>query len=114
MINQLSKFSPHLANKTQPLRTLLSSKNHWSWGNVQDKTFTELKESLISTEVLALYDPIDIVIENLPVTAGKLKKKIKSLQDEDPTYMPAIKEILLRRMAQFEETQRFYETILTL
>ena len=34
MINQLSKFSPHLANKTQPLRALLSSKNHWSWGNV--------------------------------------------------------------------------------
>ena len=30
MINQLSKFSPHLSNKTQLLRLLLSSKNHWS------------------------------------------------------------------------------------
>ena len=251
MINQLSKFSPHLADKTQPLRVLLSSKNHWSWGKDQDKAFTELKESLISTEVLALYDPnldtmvtadasayglgavlrqkqangdlrpvayisralnpteikyaqiekealattwacerfqeyllgkhfkletdhkplvpllssksldempiriqrfrlrlmrfsyeiyhvpgtqictadtlsrppvaepdqvdkelqnevnafVDIVIENLPVTAGKLKE-ITSLQDEDP--MSAIKEILPRGMAQFEEPQRSY------
>lgn len=31
MINQLSKFSPHLANLTKPLRDLLSSKNQWSW-----------------------------------------------------------------------------------
>ena len=57
MINQLSKFSPHLADKTQPLRLLLSSKNHWSWGKDQEEAFTKLKESLTSTEVLALYDP---------------------------------------------------------
>ena len=63
MINQLSKFSPHLADKTQPLRLLLSSKNHWSWGKDQEEAFTKQKESLTSTEVLALYDPnLDTVV----------------------------------------------------
>ena len=63
MINQLSKFSPHLANKTQPLRLLLTSKNHWLWGTDQEQAFTKLKESLTSTEVLAMYDPnLDTVV----------------------------------------------------
>ena len=63
MINQLSKFSPHLANKTQPLRLLLTSNNHWLWGTDQEQAFTKLKESLTSTEVLALYDPnLDTVV----------------------------------------------------
>lgn len=42
---------------------LLSSKNHWSWGEDQVKAFTKLKESLTSAEVLALYDPnLDTVV----------------------------------------------------
>lgn len=63
MINQLSEFSPHLADKTQPLRVLLSSKSHWAWGIDQDHAFNRLKESLTSTEVLALYDPnLDTIV----------------------------------------------------
>lgn len=57
MINQLSKFSPCLAEKTKPLRDLLSSKIQWVWGHSQDKAFKEIKEALSSSEVLALYDP---------------------------------------------------------
>ena len=57
MINQLSKFSPCLAEKTKPLRDLLSSMNQWVWGHSQDKAFKEIKEALSSSEVLALYDP---------------------------------------------------------
>ena len=54
MINQLSKFSPGLAEKTKPLRDLLSTKNQWEWGHHQDQTF---HAALSSAEVLALYDP---------------------------------------------------------
>ena len=43
MINQLSKFSPHLANNTQPLRVILSFKNHWLWGKDQEKAFAKLR-----------------------------------------------------------------------
>ena len=56
MINQLSKFSPQLADRTKPLRELLCSKNHWSWGVPQEQAFFALKEALSSSEVLSLYD----------------------------------------------------------
>ena len=36
VVNQLGKFSPRLAELGQPLRELLSSKNIWIWGPVQD------------------------------------------------------------------------------
>ena len=56
MINQLNKFTDHLADKTKPLRDLLIKKNSWSWGYAQDKVFKEIKKCLISPPVLALYD----------------------------------------------------------
>ena len=56
MINQESKFSPHLADHTKPLRDLLSSRNKWNWGPEQQTAFESLKKSLSSSEVLALYD----------------------------------------------------------
>ena len=55
-INQQSKFSPHLADHTKPLRDLLSSRNEWNWGSKQQIAFESLKKSLSSSEVLALYD----------------------------------------------------------
>ena len=56
MINQQSKFSPSLAEQTKPLRDLLSSKNQWSWGAVQQNAFESLQKSLSSDQVLALYN----------------------------------------------------------
>lgn len=57
MCNHLSKFSSRLADKTKPIRDLLSDKNHWNWGIEQEKAFEEIKEILSNTPVLALYDP---------------------------------------------------------
>ena len=63
MINQLSKFSTHLTDKTQLLRMLLSSKSHWVWGKEQELASEKLKDSLTSSEVLAMYDPnLDTVV----------------------------------------------------
>ena len=39
MVNQLSKFSPNLAERTQPLRDLLSKRNMWIWGEPQRRPF---------------------------------------------------------------------------
>ena len=58
MINQLSKFTPNLAQKAEPLRDLLSKKNQWTWGESQRQAFEELKQQLSSQPVLALYDPM--------------------------------------------------------
>ena len=56
MINQLGKFTPPLAEITKPMRDLLCKKNDWMWGHAQQMCFVQLKESLTSAPVLALYN----------------------------------------------------------
>ena len=48
MVNQLSKFSPHLADETKLLRELLSSKNQWAWGSAQQESFDNIMAKLSS------------------------------------------------------------------
>ena len=57
MANQLGKFSPNIAEITQPLRELLSSKKVWLWGPSQEDALAKLKTELTRPAVLALYDP---------------------------------------------------------
>ena len=57
MTNQLSKFAPNLADQTKPLRDLLSSKNQWNWGESQRRAFSQIKDALTESPVLALFDP---------------------------------------------------------
>ena len=57
MVNQLGKFSPNIAELSQPLRELLSTKTVWAWGPSQTDAFNKLKHELTSTPVLAWYDP---------------------------------------------------------
>ena len=56
-LNQLSKFSEHLANKTKSIRDLLHKGNQLTWGSEQQKAFEQIKSDLTRTPVLALYDP---------------------------------------------------------
>ena len=57
MANQLSKFTPNLAEKTKPLRDLLSKKNQWVWSHAQDQAFAMVKQALTESPILALFDP---------------------------------------------------------
>ena len=57
MINQLCKFLPLLAEYSNPIRDLLSTKNQFYWGPDQQRSFDLIKQSLTNTPVLALYDP---------------------------------------------------------
>ena len=57
MVNQLSKFSPHLAELTQSMRELLVKDNIWLWGEPQQSSFDRVKEALIVSPVLALFNP---------------------------------------------------------
>ena len=57
MVNQLGKFTPHLAHLTQPLRELLSKNTAWVWGPSQTKAFSLVKEEQSKPTTLALYDP---------------------------------------------------------
>ena len=57
MANQLGKFTPNLAEITQPLRELLSKSKQWTWGPPQAAAFNRVKEELTRPTTLALYDP---------------------------------------------------------
>ena len=57
MVNQMGKYLPNLAQTTKPLRDLLSKDSHWMWDRAQEEAFNEIKRQLISTPVLAIYDP---------------------------------------------------------
>ena len=46
MANQLGKFSPRLAEISQPLRELLSTNRSWVWGPDQERAFAEVKAEL--------------------------------------------------------------------
>ena len=50
------KFSPYLADKMNPLQDPLSCHSKFAWGIDQDRAFTETKEALSSSEILARYD----------------------------------------------------------
>jgi hypothetical protein len=57
MVNQLSRFTPHVAELSKPLRDLLSSKKVWLWSSAQEQAFQNLKDELTKPSVLAMYDP---------------------------------------------------------
>ncbi len=57
MANQLSKFTPNLAEMTKPLRDLLSKQSQWCWEHSQKEAFAAVKDALAKSPVLALYDP---------------------------------------------------------
>eukprot|EP00064_Thunnus_orientalis_P013389 superscaffoldBa00002172_g13428 len=55
MVNHLSKYLPHLAEKTQPLRDLLRAKNMFTWGDKQQEAFDSIKKDLSTPSGLVLY-----------------------------------------------------------
>ena len=57
MVNQLGKFSPHLAHLIQPLRELLSKKATWYWDSIHQQAFQNIKTELVKPTILAMYDP---------------------------------------------------------
>ena len=56
MVNQLAKFIPNISELSAPLRLLLGKNNSWCWEAQQEKSFQDLKDLLLSAEVLAHYD----------------------------------------------------------
>ena len=54
MANQLKKFTPNLAQITEPLHELLPKSRNWTWGPSQ-KAFDLVMEELFKPATLALY-----------------------------------------------------------
>ena len=56
-LNQLAKFIPALATTNARLRELLKERNECRWGPAQDKALKEIKDQLVSLQVMAHYSP---------------------------------------------------------
>ena len=57
MVNYLSRFLPHLSDVMKPIRQLTHAKTKWNLTEVHETAFTEIKNMITSTPVLAYYDP---------------------------------------------------------
>ena len=57
MINYMSKYIPDMATVAGPLYDLLKGKMAWTWDQPQQRAFQRLKEALVTSPVLAHYDP---------------------------------------------------------
>ena len=86
MANQLGKFTPNLAQITQPLRELLSKSRNWSWEPSQSKAFDLVKVELAKPTTLALYDPAAMTIISADASAYGLGAVL--LQKIDSHWKP--------------------------
>ena len=57
LVNQLRKFSSQIAELSQRVRELLCSNRAWICGPDQEKSFSEIKQELTKSAVLALHNP---------------------------------------------------------
>lgn len=58
LVNQLGHFVPDLAHMCKPLRELLKKNVAWQWTIIQETAFKEVKELLLSSAVVAAFDPM--------------------------------------------------------
>ena len=88
MVNQMNRFSPHLAQLSQPLRELLSSKKTWIWGPAQQEAFEKLKSEIATPRVLAHYD----VTADTKISADASSYGLGAvlLQSQSDTWKPVV------------------------
>ena len=87
MTNQMSKFLPGLADKTQPLRELLKSNTQWIWEDSQKEAFTSVKAAMCHSPVLAMFDPNSETILSADASSFGLGAVLRQRQD-DGTLRP--------------------------
>ena len=88
MVNQLNKFSPHLADYKKPLQELLSRRNHWRWEASQGTAFQNIKAALISSETLCEFNPTLETIVSVDASSFGLGAVLRQRQPEDKTLRP--------------------------
>lgn len=104
MANQLGKFSPRLAELSQPLWELLSPRKSWVWGPAQEQAFAKVKAELVHSTVLSLYNPN----ASLKISADALSFEIGAvlLQESHDGWKP-----IAYASRSMTETERRYVQI---
>ena len=81
MVNHLFKFVPRLADLREPLRQLLHKDSSWVWEEPQQQAFRQIKEALLSSEVLAHHAPNRPTIISADASSAGLGALPNKVQD---------------------------------
>ena len=84
MINYLSKFSARLSELALPIRELSKDKVAFNWGPEHQEAFKLVKNEIITTPILAYYDPKKTTVLQTDASINGLGACL--LQDEKPVY----------------------------
>lgn len=65
MVNYLSRYLAHLTEIIHPLHNLLKKNIPWNWSKSQEQAFQRVKQIIVSSPVLAFYNPDkELTLEN--------------------------------------------------
>ena len=98
MVQYLSKFSPIIAELTEPLWYLMKKHAPYAWGLEHNQVFDNIKKEIVQAPILRYYDPkketvlqTDASIKGLGACLLQDGHPIyfasKSLQDAEPGYV---------------------------
>ena len=86
MVNYMGRFVTNLAAKTVALRQLLHSNTEWSWHQMHEKEWKEIKDILSTEPVLVFFDPSKK--KQISTDASKDGLGAVLLQDHDGNWKP--------------------------
>ena len=70
MTQYVSRYIPHYATLTEPLRRLTRQDTPWMWGEAEQKSFDNLKAALSGSHVMVYFDQnkcTEILVDASPV-----------------------------------------------
>ena len=86
MANQMGKFTPKMAEITQPLREHLSKSKVCKWGPSHSAAFWEVKRELSNATTLVLYDPA--APTKISADASTFGLRVVLIQKHESTWKP--------------------------
>lgn len=106
LVNFVSKFIPHIATITEPLRKLTRQNNSFEWGEEQQQAFDQLKNYLTKASTLGYFDVSDrtqIYADASPVGLGAVLIQFKNSEPRVISYASRSLTATERRYAQTEK-----------
>lgn len=106
LVNFVSKFIPHVATITEPLRKLTRQHNGFEWGEAQQQAFEQLKIHLTKASTLGYFDVGDrtqIYADASPVGLGAVLIQFKNSEPRVISYASRSLTATERRYAQTEK-----------